>query len=164
MENLTPYCYKADDTESYNTLAAYVVTSPLNATFFPKLLTIVVTPKKDEETAFIGVGKFIDTEGLDFHINPIILHDECRGDLIDNEITPSCLLQTIIYQTLADNAHQTEIAKSLQTRLDVCESNLSKAQKDRDQYYKWWQEEESKRRLLNESIKALRTLLNAVVE
>ena len=163
MSNATPYCFKASNSVSYDSLAAYVVNTSLIASFFPKSLTIVVIPD-DNENDFKEVGRFIDIEGLDFHINPIIPDENNQKDLIESEVTPSCILQAFIYKILGENAQKEEVAKSLQTRLDVCESNLSKAQKDRDQYYKWWQEEESKRRLLNESIKALRTLLNAVVE
>lgn len=164
MANLTPYCYKALNADSYNALAAQVVTSTINASFFPKLLTIVVIPQEDEEDAFREIGKFIDTEGLDFHINPIILHDECRGEIIDNEVTPSCILRGLIHTLLNEKAHDTEVATSLQRRLDVCEDNLNSVRKDKENYYKWWQEEVSKRTRLEESVKAFRTLLNAVVE
>lgn len=164
MANLTPYCYKALNAESYNALAAQVVTSTVNASFFPKLFTIVITPQEDDEEAFGGIGKFIDTEGLDFHINPIILHDECRGEIIDNEVTPSCILRDLIHTLLNEKAHDTEVATSLQRRLDVCEDNLNSVRKDKDRYYKWYQEETDKRTRLEDCIKALRTLLNAVVE
>lgn len=164
MKNPTPYCYKALNAESYNVLVAQVATSTINASFFPKLFTIVVTPQEGEEEAFREIGKFIDTEGLSFHINPIILHDECRGEIIDNEVTPSCILQSIIHKLLEEKARDTEDATSLQTRLDACEDNLNSVHKDKDRYYKWWQEEVSKRTRLEESVKAFRTLLNAVVE
>lgn len=159
-----PYCYKALNAESYNALAAQVVTSTINASFFPKLFTIVVTPQEGEEEAFREIGKFIDTEGLSFHINPIILHDECQGEIIDDEVTPSCILQSIIHKLLEEKAHDKEVATSLQTRLDACEDNLNSVRKDKESYYKWWQEEVSKRTRLEESVKAFRTLLNAVVE
>lgn len=164
MATLTPYCYKALNAESYNALAAQVVTSTINASFFPKLFTIVVTPQEGEEEAFREIGKFIDTEGLSFHINPIILHDECQGEIIDDEVTPSCILQSIIHKLLEEKAHDKEVATSLQTRLDACEDNLNSVRKDKESYYKWWQEEVSKRTRLEESVKAFRTLLNAVVE
>ena len=164
MANLTPNCYKALIAESYNALAAQVVTSTINASFFPKLFTIVVTPQEGEEEAFREIGKFIDTEGLSFHINPIILHDECQGEIIDDEVTPSCILQSIIHKLLEEKAHDKEVATSLQTRLDACEDNLNSVRKDKESYYKWWQEEVSKRTRLEESVKAFRTLLNAVVE
>lgn len=163
MANVTPYSYKANTSESYDSLAAYVVNTSLNASFFPKALTIVVIPDEDEND-FKEVGRFIDTEGLDFHITPIIPDEENQKDLIESEVTPSCILQAFIYKMVAENAQKSEVANSLQTRLEVCESNLAKAQKDRDNYHKWWQEEESKRTRLVETIKALRTLLNAVVE
>ena len=164
MLNATPYCFKADSGEDYNTLTAHISTSTLNASFFPRLFTIVVTPKEDEDEAMKEVGKFINDKGLNFHINPIVLHSESRKDLIDGEVTPPCILQAIIYETLDESAKYADIANSLQTRLSVCESNLSKERQDKDQYYKWWQDEESKRRRLEDTIKALRTLLNAVVE
>lgn len=163
MANVTPYSYKANTSESYDSLAAYVVNTSLNASFFPKALTIVVIPD-EEENDFKEVGRFIDTEGLNFHITPIIPDEANQKDLIESEVTPSCILQAFIYKMLAENAQKAEVVNSLQTRLEVCESNLAKAQKDRDNYYKWWQEEESKRTRLVDTIKALRTLLNSVVE
>lgn len=164
MANLTPYCFKALNAESYNALAAQIVTSTLNASFFPKLLTIVVTPQEDDNDPIREIGKSIDTDGLDFHINPIILHDECRGEIIDDEVTPSCILRDLIHTILNEKAHDTEVATSLQHRLDACEDNLNSVRKDKESYYKWWQEEVSKRTRLEESVKAFRTLLNAVVE
>ncbi len=65
---------------------------------------------------------------------------------------------------LEEKAHDKEVATSLQTRLDACEDNLNSVRKDKESYYKWWQEEVSKRTRLEESVKAFRTLLNAVVE
>lgn len=164
MANLTPYCYKALNAESYNALAAQVVTSTINASFFPKLFTIVVTPQEDDEDAFRGISKFIDTEGLSCHINPFILQDECRGEIIDNEVTPSCILRDIIYTLLKEKAHDTDVATSLQNRLNACEEDLNSVRQDRERYYKWWQAEAAKRTRLEESVKAFRTLLNAVVE
>ena len=156
MANLTPYCYKALNAESYNALAAQVVTSTINASFFPKLFTIVVTPQEGEEEAFREIGKFMATG--------VILHDECQGEIIDDEVTPSCILQSIIHKLLEEKAHDKEVATSLQTRLDACEDNLNSVRKDKESYYKWWQEEVCKRTRLEESVKAFRTLLNAVVE
>lgn len=164
MENPTPYCYKALNAESYNALAAQIVTSTLDASFFPKLFTIVVSPQADEDDAFNEVGKFIDAEGLDFQINPISLYDECRGELIDSEVTPSCILRAIIFEMLEEKSHAAEVSASLQTRLESCEANLNSIRHDKDNYYKWWQDESCKRTRLQENVKALRTLLNNMVE
>lgn len=163
MANVTPYCYKAKNVASYDVLASMLLNTTLNASFFPKALTIVVIPDEDKND-FKEVGRFIDTEGLDFHIDPIVHSEENRDELIESEFTPSCILQAFIYKMLAENAQKAEMADSLQTRLEVCESNLFEVRKDKEHYYHWWQEESSKRLRLEETIKALRTLLNMVVE
>lgn len=71
MATTTPYCYQANNAESYFQLAAEVANTSLNASLFPKLFTIVISPEEDDEAAFLKVGSFIDVQGLDFHIDPI---------------------------------------------------------------------------------------------
>lgn len=161
MAHATPYCYKALSAEAYNTLAAHIVTSTLDASFFPKLFTIVVTPKEDEEEAFKEVGKFIDNEGLSFHINPIVLNDADENNLINNEVTPSYMIVEILVRKLTEHL---DTEKSLQTRITACEEELSKVRQDKELYNRWWQEESTKRNRLENTIKAFRTLLNVVVE
>lgn len=164
MSYATPYCYKASGAEDYNCLAEYIVTSTLNASFFPKIFTIVVTHKEEDDEAFKEIGKFLNDEGLNFHISPIILHDDCRNELIDCEVTPSHILQTIIYEMLSESVKNAEVANSLQTRLSACEDELTKTRIDKDRYHQWWQEASNKNTRLENSIKALSTLLNSVVE
>lgn len=163
MAIVTPYWYKANNSETYNSLAAYVVNTALSASFFPKSLTIVVTPD-EYENEFKEVGRFIDMEDLDVLSSPITLDGYDQHELLENEITPSCILQAYIYKMMGENAKNEEVAKSLQTRLKACENNLTTARIDKNKYYEWWQQESSKRTRLEDSIKALRTLLNAVVE
>ena len=163
MENQTSYCYKANTEESYNSLAAYIVTLSLNASFFPKSLTIVVTPDEDEND-FKEVGRFIDMKGLNLLISPIALEGYDQHELLENEITPSCILQAYIYKMMAVNAKNEEVANSLQTRINACEAELSKVRQDKERYNQWWTEETDKREKLEDTLIALRTILNAIVE
>lgn len=156
MAHATPYCYKALSAEDYNTLAAYIVTSNLDASFFPKRFTIVVTPKEDEEVAFKEVGKFIDNEGLSFHINPIILDDINENNLINDEVTPSYMITEILVRKLTEHLDE---EKSLKAQLTACEDNLSKAIIDKGLYEKWWKDEASKRVRIEDMLKALRLIL-----
>lgn len=161
MENLTPYCYKALNVESYNALAAHVVASPIDASFFPKLLTIVVTPREGDEAEFLEIGKFIDAEGLDFHINPVILNDECRGEIIDCEVTPSCILRDIIYRLLEEKAHETN---DIRTELAKCKDELAVAKSDADNRYRWWRKEEEAHNRIKTQMNAIRTLMDEILK
>lgn len=157
MATTTPYCYQANNAESYYQLAAEVANTSLNASFFPKLFTIVISPEEDDEAAFLKVGSFIDAQGLDFRINPIVLHDECRGALIDSEITPPCILHKIIDQMIEKQAFAA-------VELADTKDELKDTREKLGRYYQWWHEESDRRSQMLECIKALRTLLNSITE
>ena len=164
MAYTTPYRYDALNEKSYKALATHVASTTLEASFYPKLLTIVVTPKEDEEEAFKELGMFIDAEGLDLHIDPIQPQEEIDDALIYSEVTPSCLLRNIVDEMKAENKRQTDVIASLQKRQTACETELNNVRQDRELYSKWHNEESCRRHRLEETIKALRTLLNMVIE
>ena len=163
-KNETPYCYAALNEESYNALAAFVATSALEASFFPKRLTIVVSPKSEDTEVFMELGKFIDSEGLDFHINPIVLHNECFCDLIDEEVTPSCILREIIDRLLKQKEDMGKHSKSLETRLEECEKKMNSLKVDLGRYEAYWLDETARAKRMKESIKAFCTLLGNIAE
>ena len=99
MDQNTAYQYKALNEDSYNSLAAFAVSTPATVTLHPGLLTIVITGDDANE-----VGKFIDREGLDFHINPIEFHDETLGAVIDCETTDAGTLRKIIYRMMGERS------------------------------------------------------------
>lgn len=141
MDVNTSYRYKAINTTSYNSLAAYIATVPptasVTATLHPGLSTIVVSGN------FVAdVNRFIDEENLEFHINPIAVHAENLGEVIDNEITDAATLRKIIYSMMekkrqSDEQHE-EDAKSLHSDLLKCEADLLEAQRLRDSYRDQW--------------------------
>ncbi len=141
MDVNTSYRYKAINTTSYNSLAAYIATVPptasVTATLHPGLSTIVVSGN------FVAdVNRFIDEENLEFHINPIAVHAENLGEVIDNETTDAATLRKIIYSMMekkrqSDEQHEEE-AKSLHSDLLKCEDDLLEAQRLRDSYREQW--------------------------
>lgn len=141
MDVNTSYRYKAINTTSYNSLAAYIATVPptasVTATLHPGLSTIVVSGN------FVAdVNRFIDEENLEFHINPIAIHDENLGEVIDNEITDAATLRKIIYSMMekkrqSDEMHD-NIVKSLSDDLEKTEAELLEAQRLRDSYREQW--------------------------
>lgn len=141
MDVNTSYRYKAINTTSYNSLAAYIAAVPptasVTATLHPGLSTIVVSGN------FVAdVNRFIDEENLEFHINPIAVHAENLGEVIDNEITDAATLRKIIYSMMekkrqSDEQHEEE-AKSLHSDLLKCEADLLEAQRLRDSYRDQW--------------------------
>lgn len=141
MDVNTSYRYKAINTTSYNSLAAYIATVPptaaVTATLHPALSTIVVSGN------FVAdVNRFIDEENLEFHINPIAIHDENLGEVIDNEITDAATLRKIIYSMMekkrqSDEMHD-NIVKSLSDDLEKTEADLLEAQRLRDSYREQW--------------------------
>lgn len=141
MDVNTSYRYKAINTTSYNSLAAYIATVPptaaVTATLHPALSTIVVSGN------FVAdVNRFIDEENLEFHINPIAIHDENLGEVIDNEITDAATLRKIIYSMMekkrqSDEMHD-NIVKSLSDDLEKNEAELLEAQRLRDSYREQW--------------------------
>ena len=141
MDVNTSYRYKAINTTSYNSLAAYIATVPptaaVTATLHPALSTIVVSGN------FVAdVNRFIDEENLEFHINPIAIHDENLGEVIDNEITDAATLRKIIYSMMekkrqSDEMHD-NIVKSLSDDLEKTEAELLEAQRLRDSYREQW--------------------------
>lgn len=141
MDVNTSYRYKAINTTSYNSLAAYIATVPptasVTATLHPALSTIVVSGN------FVAdVNRFIDEENLEFHINPIAVHAENLGEVIDNETTDAATLRKIIYSMMekkrqSDEQHEEE-AKSPHSDLFKCEADLLEAQRLRDSYREQW--------------------------
>ena len=141
MDVNTSYRSKAINTTSYNSLAAYIATVPptaaVTATLHPALSTIVVSGN------FVAdVNRFIDEENLEFHINPIAIHDENLGEVIDNEITDAATLRKIIYSMMekkrqSDEMHD-NIVKSLSDDLEKTEAELLEAQRLRDSYREQW--------------------------
>lgn len=154
MEQITAYQYKAINDVSYNALAAYVTNIVANVSLFPEKQTIVVEGK-----SAYNVGKFIDDQGLDFHINPIEVHDENLGEVINNETTDPGTLRSIIIRLLEDKAHTAE-------RHDSVISEITRdrdiARKDRDMYMRWYTESNQQADRVKGQIQAISVLIDSI--
>lgn len=140
MELNTPYQYKALNEDSYNSLAAYASTIPATVTLHPGLLTIVISENATKE-----VGKFIDDNGLDFHINQIEVDDDT--------------LRKIIYRMIGEKQSMIEAHESV---LESITKQCDSAKKDRDMYQKWYYETTEKTDRVKSQIQAIAVLVNSI--
>lgn len=154
MELNTPYQYKALTEDSYNSLAAYASTIPATVTLHPGLLTIVISENATKE-----VGKFIDDNGLDFHINQIEVDDDNLRDVIDSETTDANTLRKIIYQLLEEKRAMAETHKSV---LDDITKQRDSAKENRDMYQKWYYETKQGADRVKSQVKAIAVLVNSI--
>jgi len=154
MELTTSNQYKALNEASYNSLAAYASTIPETVTMHPGLLTIVISEDATKE-----IGQFIDDNGLDFHINPIEVHDENLGDVIDNATTDANTLRKIIYQLLEEKRAMAETHKSV---LDDITKQCDSAKENRDMYQKWYYETKQGADRVKSQVKAIAVLVNSI--
>lgn len=154
MELNTPYQYKALNEDSYNSLAAYASTIPATVTLHPGLLTIVISENATKE-----VGKFIDDNGLDFHINQIEVDDDNLRDVIDSETTDADTLRKIIYRMMGEKQSMIEAHESV---LESITKQCDSAKKDRDMYQKWYYENTEKTDRVKSQIQAIAVLVNSI--
>lgn len=161
MEQNTSYRYEANSEDSYNSLAAYASTIPATVTLHPGLLTIVISGNAANE-----VGKFIDDNGLDFHISQVEVDDDNLNDVIYCETTDADTLRKIIYRMMEERKlsakrHEDEV-EALETRLGVCESSLRDVQGSRDNYCKWWTKSSSELNRVKRQIEAIAVLYESI--
>ena len=154
MELTTSNQYKALNEASYNSLAAYASTIPATVTLHPGLLKSVISEDATKES-----GQFIDDNGLDFHINPIEVHDENLGDVIDNATTDANTLRKIIYQLLEEKRAMAETHKSV---LDDITKQCDSAKENRDMYQKWYYETKQGADRVKSQVKAIAVLVNSI--
>lgn len=154
MELTTSYQYKAINEASYNSLAAYASTIPATVTLHPGLLTIVISENATKE-----VGKFIDDNGLDFHINQIEVDDDNLRDVIDSETTDADTLRKIIYRMMGEKQSMIEAHESV---LESITKQCDSAKKDRDMYQKWYYETTEKTDRVKSQIQAIAVLVNSI--
>lgn len=154
MEQNTAYQYKALNEDSYNSLAAFAVTTPATVTLHPGLLTIVISDNSTNE-----IGEFIDSEGLDFHINPIEVHDETLGYVIDCETTDAGTLRKIIHRMMAERIAMEDHNKGIIAEITA---QRDEAQKGRDNYSRWYSEEAANANRVKSKVQAIAVLLNSI--
>lgn len=119
MDQTASLHYKALDTTSYNSLAAYVVTLGVTVTLFPDYSTIVMD-NADAET----VEQLINAKGLKFDIKPLAIHDENLGEVIDNPTTDAETMRLIACRLLGRTKAMTD--------------KLKDAESSKEQYCRFW--------------------------
>lgn len=154
MKEYTAIQYNALDEDSYNSLAAYAITTPATVCLHPELDTIVISDSVSDE-----IGKFIDREGLDFNISPVEFSSENLKEVVDNPITDADTLRNIIYTLLREKedmaeAHRDAISDIIRQK-DVAEN-------DRDRYKDWFYESNNKENRIKEQVKAIAVLINSI--
>lgn len=154
MELTTSNQYKALNEDSYNSLAAYASTIPATVTLHPGLLTIVISENATKE-----VGKFIDDNGLDFHINQIEVDDDNLRDVIDSETTDADTLRKIIYRMMGEKQSMIEAHESV---LESITKQCDSAKKDRDMYQKWYHEATHGADRVKSQVQAIAVLVNSI--
>lgn len=154
MEESISYQYEANNKESYDALAAYATNLSVNVSLFPTKLTIVVDGKAAEM-----VGKFIDDQGLDFHIAPIELHAECMGDLIDNETTDAFTLRRIIYRLFEQQKMQSEKHNNV---IDEITRDRDKARESSKTYLQWYHEADGRLNRVKGQVQALAVMIDSI--
>lgn len=154
MDQNTAYQYKALNEDSYNSLAAFAVSTPATVTLHPRLLTIVITGDATNE-----IAEFVVSEGLDFHVNTIEFNDETLGDVIDCETTDGGTLRKIIYRMMAQRSAMEDRHKSI---LADITAQRDEAQNSRDNYSRWYSEEVSNGNRVKSQIQAIAVLVNAI--
>ena len=154
MEQTTPYRYEALNDGSYNELAAYAINLVGNVSLFPAQHTIVIDGKFSND-----VGKFIDQQGLDFHCNPIEVHDENIGEIIDNGTTDPDTLRNIIYRLLEQKSH---MAEQHETVIAEIAKERDNAKKDRDMYMRWYSDSNSRSNRIKGQVQAIALLMSEI--
>lgn len=154
MNQNTPYRYSANNAGSYNELAAYALGLSVNVCLYPRDLTIVI----DGEAAN-AIGKYIDGQGLDFHISPIEIEADDPGEIAKNKFAdPGTLRQAI--ELLRNQIRDMYEGRA---KIDTNQRNKLDALKaDRAHYAKKWEEAYKANMRVRSQIKAIAALMSAI--
>lgn len=157
MEQNSSIQYNALNKESYDSLAAYVVTIPATVTLHPSVHTIVIPDNAAKE-----VGQFIDDEGLDFHIHPTEVDDEHLCELIDNETTDAATLRKIIHRMRENDVKYKNILTELQESNSELKQERDDCKNDYHQYQELFRDKASQYNRVKDQVKAISVLVNAI--
>lgn len=131
---LTAYSYKANNQESYHALVEYAtkMVAAQKLTLIPFELTIIVEPK-DTSATIATIGKFIDDNALDFHIEPV--DDTDDRDNIIAEITE---------------------------KLTTAERSMTIHQEEATRYKKYWLDGATENSRIKEQVNAIAVLMAGI--
>ena len=154
MNQITAYRYEANNSGSYNELAAYAINLVANVSLFPSLNTIVI-----DESASEGVGKFIDSKGLDFHISPIEIEDGNIGDLVNSETVDAATLRQVIIRMRQN--HDAAIDDMVE-QLNESKKKFEIADYDRDIYQQMYRDSVKRSDRVKTQIQAIASILSTL--
>lgn len=157
MEQNASICYHALNKESYDSLAAYVVTTPATVTLHPSIHAIVISDNAAKE-----IGGFIDDEGLDFHIHPIEVEDCHLYELVDNETTDAATLRKIIHRMRENEGKHKNILTELQESNRKLKQERDDCKNDYLQYQELFRDKASQYNRVKDQVKAISVLVNAI--
>ena len=157
----TTYKYKANNEESYQSLAMYVITLPVTVSLFPKYQTIAVP-----ECASKKVGEFIDDEALDFTIAVAQIEVDDLNELLADPTVDTSILRDIAESFQEEKEASAELYKRnidevTKERGDVILA-LENAKKDVEQYSRWWKDELNKHDRIHKQVDAIAALLGSI--
>lgn len=157
MEQNLSIQYNALNKESYDSLAAYVVTIPATVTLHPSVHTIVIPDNAAKE-----VGQFIDDEGLDFHIHPTEVDDEHLCELIDNETTDAATLRKIIHRMREHGESHRKMFAEIQDAYSKAEKERDVLKKEYLSYKEMFRDKANQYDRVKDQVKAISVLVGAI--
>lgn len=167
MEKSTSYRYEALNDKSYQKLSEFAARAAVaTTTLYPKHKTVVISAT-DAELDFIGrTGKFIDDNGLDFHITPIERSgDPIEAIIADETIDAESLRQLVIefkeYRDKLVKEHNDRV-NDLHSEIDETVKKLNDASRERDQYADLWKVAHTRSSRVREQIEAIAVLMNSI--
>lgn len=153
----TTYKFKANNEESYNSLAAYAVALPVTVTLFPQFKTIAIPEEAKEE-----VSEFVNNEALDFIIGVAQVEVDDINELLADPTSDPSILRDIAESFRADVKASADLYnKNLEESANLSKE-LAEVKKDKDNYYRWWKEESNNNSRVREQVKAISVLIKSI--
>lgn len=150
----TSYRYAALSDDSYDSLAAFASTIPAQVTLFPALHIIVVANDGVTE-----VGKFIDDNALDVHIEPIELDEDNLNKVVECEATDPYTLREIISYMKAERASMMQAHEAVEADFKR-QRDMAKSRCDR--YSRWFNEASARNDRVKAQVEAIAALISSI--
>ncbi len=171
----TTYKYKANNEESYNTLAEYALTLPVAVSLFPAQLTIAIP-----EDAAGEVGKHIDENALDFIITPRNIETDDPDDLIEDPTSDTFILREIcelvgkrFKESMTDKGCELEERDrhfkalcrlgELKGRIKELEEEVAEVSEDKRHYFDRYFELKAVHERFTAQVRALKGMMGAIL-
>ena len=154
---MTTYRYKANDTESYTMLATFIAPCmDAQVTLYPLYKTIVIAYQGEDTDVYRQVAKHIDSNALNFHIEPVEIDGVETDELLKTQLNPASLRDLIIRKIY--EAEESRITK------DSLEAQLRLEKEDKDRYQQYWSNSLTEISALKEQMKAIITIMTPLTK